>query len=122
MQAAQVIGRSTDDNGILIGIYDANPLLNSRVYDLMIPDGSVQQYAANVIAENLYSQVDEEGHRYIMLDEIVDHRKNDDAVEKHDASVTSSKGRKSRKYTTKGWEFLITWKDGTQIWVPIESY
>ena len=116
MQAAQVIGRSTDDNGIPIGEYDANPILNSRVYDVMFPDGSVQQYAANIIAENVYSQVDEEGHRYIMLDEIVDHRKNDDAVEKHDGFVVNSKGRKSRKYTTKGWDFLITWKDGTQSW------
>ena len=118
MQAAQVIGRSTDGNGNPIGQYDANPIMNSRVYDVMSPDGSIQQYAANIIAENLYSQVDEEGHRYIMLDEIVDHRKNDDAVEKQDAFITNNYGRKSRTITTKGWDFLINWKDGSQSWVP----
>lgn len=81
----------------------------------MFPDGSVQQYAANIIAENVYSQVDEEGHRYIMLDEIVDHRKNDDAVEKHDGFVVNSKGRKSRKYNKRmglfnhleGWDAIL---------------
>ena len=28
---------------------------------------------ANIISENLLAQVDEEGHRQILLDEIIDH-------------------------------------------------
>ena len=32
--------------------------------------------SANVILENLLTQIDEEGHRILMLGEIIDHRKN----------------------------------------------
>jgi hypothetical protein len=37
-------------------------MLDIRIYDVMFPDGVVQQYAANIIAENIYSQVDSDGH------------------------------------------------------------
>ena len=55
MQAARVISRARDDAGLVLGRYNSNPILDIRVYDVMFPDGSVQQYAANIIAENLYS-------------------------------------------------------------------
>ena len=54
MQAAKVIGRSTDIEGNPIGSYDPNPMLNTRVYDALFPDGAIQQYSANLIAESLY--------------------------------------------------------------------
>ena len=41
MQAAQVIGRATDYNGDPIGQYDANPIMNSIIYDVLSPDGTV---------------------------------------------------------------------------------
>ena len=40
----------------------------------------------NLIAKNILSQVDEEGHRQMMLDEIIDHRSNKNAVKKEMAS------------------------------------
>ena len=61
MKAAKVIGRSVDDTGSSIGQYDSNPMLNTKVYDVMFPDGTVQQYAANFIAENLYESSDDDG-------------------------------------------------------------
>jgi hypothetical protein len=42
----------------------------------------VLEYAANVIAENLYSQVDDEGHHQVMIEDIVDHKKDSSAVTK----------------------------------------
>ena len=48
-------------------------------------------------------------------------RSNDDAVEKQDAFITNNYGRKSRTITTKGWDFLINWKDGSQSWVPLKD-
>ena len=56
--------------------------------------------------------MDEEGHRYIMLDEIVDHRKNDEAVDKQDAYVTNNYGRRSRKCTHKVGTFLLIGRMG----------
>ena len=121
LRAARVIGRATGEDGVPIGTYDSNPILNTRIYDVMFPDGSIQQYSANVIAENLFSQVDEEGYRYMLLDEIVDYRKDDDAVHKDDAFVEDEHGRKKQRLTIKGWSFLVNWKDGSQSWVPLKD-
>ena len=68
MQAANVIGRSTDIEGNPFGSYDPNPMLNTRAYDVMSPDGSIQQYSAILIAETLYEHADEDGHRYQYMD------------------------------------------------------
>ena len=45
-----------DADGNIVGTYDDNPILNTIVYDVEFPDGAVKQYAANVIAENMYTQ------------------------------------------------------------------
>jgi hypothetical protein len=74
MRAARVVGLSKDDNGVAIGKSNENPILDSRVFEVMFPDGSVEQYSANIISENLLGQVGEDGHRYQMLDGIIDHR------------------------------------------------
>ena len=36
-------------------------------------DSVEQAYVANLIAENLYSQVDHEGHHFTLMKEIIDH-------------------------------------------------
>ena len=117
MQAAKVISRAKDGDGNVIGEYNRNPILDSRVYDVMFPDGAVQQYSANVIAQNLYSQVDEEGFRYQLLDGILTHRKNEHAVEKENAMDKNGK----RRLTTKGWDFCVLWRDGTSTWLPLKD-
>ena len=121
MRSAKVVGRASDRDGMPIGEFNENPILNTRQYDVMFPDGTTQQYSANVIAENIYSQVDDEGHRYLSMDEIVDYKRDESAIDKADAFITDKHGRKSRRYTTKGWSFLINWKDGTQSWVPLKD-
>ena len=119
MKAAEVIGRSVDDTGSSIGYYDSNPMLNTKVYDVMFPDGTVQQYAANVIAENLYESCDDDRKRYQYLDEMIGHKKLDSAVPKSQGFIKSKNGQLKPRITTKGWEFLIKWKDGLQSWVPM---
>jgi hypothetical protein len=49
---------------------------------------------ANAIAENLLAQVDSEGHRQLMLDEIIDHRVNDTAIKKENGTITTKTGMK----------------------------
>jgi len=75
-----VLGQSTGSDGDPIGEYDDNPILNTRVYDVLFPDGIVHQYLANIIAQNIYEPSDEDGFRYQLLDEIIDHKKTKDAV------------------------------------------
>ena len=61
MNKVKVVGRSKDDDGNIIVKYDSNPMLNTIVYDVKIPDGSIREYGANIIADNMYSQVYSEG-------------------------------------------------------------
>ena len=53
MVAAKVLGQSTNADGVPIGVYDSNPIMNTRIYGVTFPDGAIQQYSANVIAESL---------------------------------------------------------------------
>ena len=81
-------------------------ILNTRIYDVMFPDGNIQQYSTNVIAENIYSQVDDEGHRYLSIDEIIDVKKDESAIEKGDAFTVDKQWNKVTKTYNKGMVFL----------------
>ena len=121
MQAARVIGQSVGKDGKTFGTFNQNPIMNTKIYDVMFPDGSVQQYAANSIAENIYSQIDSDGHRYQLMDHIMGHRTDGRAVARSEAFIVSKNGNKTRRQTTKGWYFQIQWKDGTDSWVPLKE-
>ena len=78
--------------------------------------------AANAIAKNLFGgQVDSEGRRLLLIDEIIAHRTSDEAVTVADSVVTTKNGRKHQRRTTKGWELLVRWKDGAETWVPLKD-
>ncbi len=121
MQAAKVVGRARDSMGNVKGSSHTNPMLDTRIYDVMFPDGSISQYAANIIAENVYAQVDDEGNMYTLLKEITDHKTNGHAVKADDGWNVSKNGRRTRKVTTKGWFLNVLWKDGSQQWVPLKD-
>jgi hypothetical protein len=75
--AGQIIGQKKDQDGDPIGRLNPDPVLDTRILEVQFPDGDVQEYGANVIAEHLYSQVDDKGHHYLLF---VDHRKDGSAV------------------------------------------
>lgn len=121
MKSATVVKRVLDENGKAKGIYSSNPMLNTRVYEVMFPDGELKRYSANVIAENMFTQVDSEGHQYNLLDEIVGHRSTEEAIRQEEGWIVDRKGRKTRRLTTRGWYFNVQWKDGTQQWIPLKD-
>ena len=59
--AGEVIQRTVGTDGQVTGTYDNYPFLNSIIYDMEFPDGQVKEYAANIIAENMLTQVDSDG-------------------------------------------------------------
>ena len=120
IQHGTVIGRVKDKDGNVMGHYNPNPILDSRVYEVMFPDGTIRQYAANIIAESIYNEVDEEGRRYQLLDEIIDLEETPDAVQPEDQYVLIE-GRRRKRITTKGWNFQVRWKDGTNSWIPLKD-
>ena len=122
MKRAKVTRRSKDQDGDLIGTYDANPLLNTMVYDVEFDDGTVREYGANIIAQNMYAQVDENGRSQSILKAIVDHHvytTHSGYVHKKDKWITTRSGQKRLRKSTAGWSFLVQWRDGEEQWVPL---
>jgi hypothetical protein len=109
------------EDGSLIGKRNMNPILDTREYKVEMADGSVAKYAVNVIAENLYSQVNSEGQQYVILSEIIDHSKDVAAITKDQGFIRSYNGNEVRRKTTKGWKLCVEWKDGSTSWVPLSE-
>ena len=83
----RVIKRVKGNDGKPIRPGHNNPLLDTSEYEVRLLDGSSERYSANLIAENMFSQVDTEGTRFKVLVEIVDHRSNDDAIKIKDGFI-----------------------------------
>jgi len=118
---AKVIGRKRDSDGNPVGLRNPNPILDTRQYEVEFPDGATDVFTANMIAENLYSQIDSEGNSYSIMSEIIDHKSDGSAVSKDDGFETTRDGVKRPRRTTKGWKMLVSWKDGTSSWVPLKD-
>ena len=61
MHLAKVISCAKYNTGNVIGVRNSNPIPYNCVYDVMLPYGYLQKYAANVISNNFYSQIYAEG-------------------------------------------------------------
>jgi hypothetical protein len=70
---AQIIGRKRDVNGNLIGNYNPNPLLNTRIYLASFPDGHITEYRANKIIEAIYEHANNDGTDTLLFDSIIGH-------------------------------------------------
>ena len=87
MVAARVVIRSLGPDGKVVGYLNHNKMLESRIYDIMFMDGTVQQLAANRIALSMYKNVYSEGFMTKILDQVQRHRKTEEAIEKSDGYV-----------------------------------
>ena len=119
MVAARVIKISLGPDSNAVGAFNHNKMLDTRIYAIMFMDGRVQQPATNRIALSMYKHVDSEGFTTKISDQVQRHRKTDEAIEKYDEYVKDSKGRRSRKITTKGYDFLTKFRDGSESWIQL---
>ena len=74
---------------------------DKSLYKVEYPDGMTEQLAANIITENMLSQVDSEVHHYQVLTELTDHKKDDSAIAKVDGFIKSNSGNLQRKRITR---------------------
>ena len=118
---ARVTKRLKDANGIPIGTTDDNPLLDTRMYEVEYLDGERTSLSTNHIAETIFAQADDEGNRQVLMKEIIDYRTNGQEVRHQGVFITTKTGTKRRRETTKGWEILIEWKDGSTNWVALQD-
>jgi len=115
---AKIIGRKRNADGDLIGNYNPNPVLNTRIYLAELPDGYIQELSVSTVIEAIYNQIDENGNDQYLFQDIVEHRRT------HDASVlneTHDSQDNHPKCTTAGWEICIAWQDGTTSWHPLSD-
>jgi hypothetical protein len=75
----------------------------------------------NVIAKNMYAQVNDEGNMFQLLDEIMDHKKDYTAIDIANGTVTTSSGNVKPKITTQQWQLLMLWKDKSMSWVKLKD-
>jgi hypothetical protein len=54
-------------DGAVKGCANANAMLDARTYEIEFPDGRNDEYTANMIAENIYAQCDEEGNQFNLM-------------------------------------------------------
>ena len=121
MVEGTVTSRKRNADGTLIGTQNNNPILDSRTYSVEFGDGSYGDYSTNVLIENLYAHVDDQGRSHALVHSITDHRKDEEAVLIDDGFYKTNSGASKRKITTKGWQIQVTWKDGTSSWVPLSD-
>lgn len=119
LKTAKVIGHTLDTEGNTVGHSNPLPWLSSVLYDVEFPDGTVKPYAANIIAENILSQVDAEGKRGLCVECILDYATDGDAVTKANQYVTDKKGKRHMRRTTTGWKLLCLLKTGEEHWFPL---
>ncbi|CAJ1941927.1 unnamed protein product, partial [Cylindrotheca closterium] len=121
LQRAVVRRRIVDAEGNPIGVANNNQLLDTRQYEVEYEDGGTEIFSANLLAENLLAQVDEHGHKHLLMEEITEHRSNEKAVKKQDGFYSLKSGTQRRRHTTAGWDFYVTWKDGSSNWIPLKD-
>ena len=123
IEHGRVKRRAIDENGKPRGVASStnNPLTDTREYEVEFIDGRIEVLIANVIAENLLAQIDEEGRRFLLIDQIEDFQRDESALTGNDASYKTSSGMKRRKRTTRGWKFYVRWKDGSADWTTMKD-
>ena len=100
------------------GKYDA--MYDKSLYEVEYPDGTIDQQSANIMDDNMLSQVDSEGHHYQVLNEVTDHKKDDSDISKVDGFIKSISGNLHWKLMTCGWKLLVKWKYISVDWFPIK--
>ena len=88
----RVIGCTQDHKGNVTGRYDPNPIRDMQEYCVEFDDGDVSELTANVIAENMYAQCDNDGHQILLLDSIIDHERQDNAMSLNDQKFVDLRG------------------------------
>ena len=117
----RVKNRKRDHDGKLLGQYNENPILNTSVYNVESTDGIISEYAANIIAENLWNQVDHDGWDYNQLYEIIGHRRAKEAVPIEQGYYETKSGAKRRVITTKGWNLEVKWETGESSFIALKD-
>ena len=69
----------------------------------------------------MYAQCDPDGNQYVLLDAIVDYRRDPDVAVHRNDQVKIINGKKVVSCSTRGWELCCEWKDGSTSWQKLSD-
>ncbi|MCK7580946.1 MAG: hypothetical protein MZV65_38600 [Chromatiales bacterium] len=93
-ERGRVVKRSWGLDNKPIGHAHANPMFDTQEYEIEFTDGTHEKYQANVIAENMYAQVDSKGNQFLLLlQEITDHKRDNSAIPISDGMIHGANGQ-----------------------------
>jgi hypothetical protein len=58
IRSGKVVRHKRELDGTVRGRANVNSMLDTRTHEIQFPDGSSDEYTANVIEENMYAQCD----------------------------------------------------------------
>ena len=85
-----------DKDRLPIGTTNDNSILDSCLYKVEYPDGHKAALAANFMAENIFTQVDNEGNRFVLLNVIADYCVDSSELKGDDRFITLLNGSRRR--------------------------
>ena len=104
-----------------VGTAHKQPAMETCVYEVHFLGGHTKELATNTIAEALYAQSDPDGNQYVMLDAIVDFRKNPNVAISPNDQVKIVNGKKVVSCSTCGWELCCEWKNSSTSWQKLSD-
>ena len=116
-----VVKQRKIEDDVKICTQHRNTFFYTRAYQVEFIDRTNKTIIDNIIAKNLFAQVDKEGHRKLLLDKIIDYLRKCDAVHRNDTFVETRTVMRQRKMTTKGWEICVCWKDRSMDWIALKD-
>ena len=120
--SGKVIKRAFSPDGKFAGKYDDNPYLNLIMFEVELMDGRIKEYGANIIAENMLTQVDSDSFSLALMEGIIDYKHDDSfAIPKADKYITTGREQRRLWKTTAGWKLLEKWKDQSESWVKMSE-
>lgn len=78
-----------------------------QIYLAEFPDGHIAEYSANMVAEAMYENVNEDGNEELLFEAIVDHCHDNNSIGDQELMI---------KNITISWKFCILWKDSSTTW------
>ena len=117
MQRGKVLRKAVNSQGETVGKHDANLLISTLSYDIKFDDVEIQQVGANIIAQNLYSQIDGFRNTHTIIEGILDHNNNSSQIKKDEAFATTPSGAKRRLKSTHSWKLKVLQTNRSKAWV-----
>ena len=96
----RVKNRALVSEGKIVGRYGANPILNCMIYEVELLGGQVKNYAANVVTENIISQIDYKEYSATLVNSNVDYKIDDSEVDTEDKYIVTRIGKHGLRKTS----------------------